>query len=108
MHRYVEVDRLIGCNVAALDRPAGPQRLRQQTKSLDDECTLLVTRTAAPQQAPQSLNPGVRVREQFAQRAPFAAVVKALNAAGSVTARSARTFRSTSMPAALRPAMKRL
>ena len=36
---------------------------RSRPTSLDDEHTLLVTRTAAPQEAPQSLNPWVREGE---------------------------------------------
>ena len=52
-----------GRDVAALDLPPGIDRLAQQTESLDDEHTLLVTRTAAPQEAPQSLNLVVRERE---------------------------------------------
>ena len=104
----IEVDVRVGRAVTTLDLPSGGDRLAQQPEALDNEHTVLVTRTATPQEASQSLNPRVRVGEQFAQRAAFAAVVKAANAAASVTARSASILRSTSMPAAFNPAMKRL
>ena len=44
----------------------------------------------------------------FAASAAFAACTRAVNAAASVIARSDITLRSTSMPAALSPAMNRL
>ena len=108
----VEIDDVVGREVTTFYVPAGVDSLPQQTEALDDEHTLFVTRTAAPQEAPQSLNPLVRERESSsvrgAQRAALAASVSAVNATGSVMARSAITLRSTSMPAALRPAMNRL
>ena len=108
MEGHVEIDSRAGCHVTALDTPPGIDRLMHQADSLDDECVLLVTRTAAPQEAPQTLNLGVRVGQLFVQRAALAASVSAVNAAASVTARSAIILRSISMPAALSPAMKRL
>ena len=39
-----------------VDLPPGAHRFGDQRLSLDDEATLLVTRTAAPDQAPQFLN----------------------------------------------------
>src|SRR5258706_4021957 len=93
-----------GVDIATLDFPASCDRLTDEAEPFDHEDALLITRTAAPQEAPQPLNPGVRVGEPFAQRAALAASVKAANAAASVTARSASILRSISMPAALRPA----
>jgi len=112
MLHHVEVDDGVGRDVAPFDLPSGVDRLSQQADALDDEHTLLVTSTAAPQEAPQSLNPLVRERESSrvwgTQRAALAASVSAVKATGSEMARSAITLRSTSMPAALRPAMNRL
>ena len=88
--------------------PPGLERLEDQAASLDDERTVLDTRTAAPEQAPQSLNVCVRVGERVAQSAALAAATTAVKAAASVTARSASDLRSTSIPAAFSPAMNRL
>ncbi len=91
-----------------LDRPPGGHCLTDERRSLDDERRLLVTRTAAPREAPQSLDLRVGESERLGQSAALAASTRRANAAASVTARSARTLRSTSMPAALSPAMNRL
>ena len=97
-----------------LDLPPDSRGLCDQGWTFDDEDTFLGTRTAAPQEAPQSLNLWVRKGELVAQRAALlssaalAAWTSAVNAAASVMARSLITLRSTSMPAALSPAMNRL
>ena len=106
-----------------LDAPPGGQRLGDERRALDDEGALVPTRTAAPLEAPQPLDPGVgerqagaragpgvhgRRRAQAAWSAAFAVSTSRPKAAASVTARSARILRSTSMPAALSPAMNRL
>ena len=110
-HRVDTGDRRhVGGRVETLDRPAGGHDLVDQRPALHHEGALVRTRTAAPEQAPQSLNPGVREAqfEAVAQRAALAASTRAPNAAGSFTASSARILRSTSTPAAFRPAMNRL
>ena len=56
-----------------LQLPTGADRLIDQRWTLDHERTFVETRTAAPQEAPQSLNLWVRVRELVAQSAAFAA-----------------------------------
>jgi hypothetical protein len=95
-------------DVLGLDLPAGGHGLADQRRPFDDERTFLRTRTAAPQEAPQSLDLRVGEGQWFAQSADRACSTNAVNVAGSVTAMSASTLRSTSMPAAFRPAMKRL
>ena len=108
-----------GATVLGLDRPAGGDRLADEGRALDDERTVLGTRTAAPEQAPQPLDLGVGEcaspaasppwhADQLAAERALAASTSAPKAAASVTARSARILRSTSMPAALSPAMNRL
>ena len=102
----------VGRHVLPLELPARGDGLLDECRTLDDENTLVDTRTAAPQEAPQSLNLGVREGEPVglgcAQSAALACSTRAVNAAASVIARSASILRSTSMPAALRPAMNRL
>ena len=88
--------------------PTGADRLPNQRRSFDDERTFVGTRTAAPHEAPQSLNLRIGEGEGFAQSAARACSTSTVNVAGAVMAMSASTLRSTSMPAALRPAMKRL
>ena len=84
---------------------------RGEGRALDHQRALLPARTAAPQEAPQSLDLRVGVgqsAQDAASRPPWAAATMALKARGSVTARSARTLRSTSIPAECSPAMNRL
>lgn len=88
--------------------PARSNRLLDQRPSFDDEETFFVTRTAAPEKAPQSLNLWVRVRELIAQRAALAACTNEVNAAASVIARSANILRSISMPDLFSPSMNLL
>lgn len=61
---------------------------------------------SSPKEASVRRSP--RPKNQALAEAADAACTRAVNAAGSVTARSARTLRSTSIPASFRPAMKRL
>ena len=100
-----------------LDLPPAGDRFLDQDASFDNERTLVPTRTAAPDQAPQSLN--VRVLEAvlvarlefpwIGQASAALAVATSLpKASMSWTARSARILRSTSISAALSPAMNRL
>ncbi len=100
--RVIPSDELLG------EPPSGVEGLQDQAAPLDHERTILDTRTAAPEQAPQSLNVCVRVGERVAQSAALAAATTAVKAAASVTARSASDLRSTSIPAAFSPAMNRL
>ncbi|CAB4898268.1 unannotated protein [freshwater metagenome] len=96
-------------NELCLDIPIGRDGLLDQDSTLDDKRTLVPTSTAAPQEAPQSLNIGVLETQRRAQASAALADSTILpNDSMSVTARSARILRSTSMPAALRPAMNRL
>ena len=97
-----------GGDELGLDLPSGVGRFADELAALDDERAVVRTRTAAPEQAPQPLDLGVVERQRFVQSAALADATSDANAAASVTARSARILRSTSMPAALRPAMKRL
>ena len=109
--RAGSVDRLDpGRYVVGLDRPAGGDGLADQNLALDDKCTFVGTRTAAPEKAPQSLNLWVRIAKFWlmTQSDAFATSTRRPNAAGSETANSARILRSTSMPAVLSPAMNRL
>ena len=91
-----------------LDLPPGVGRFADELAALDDERTVVGTRTAAPEQAPQPLDLGVVERQRVVQSAALADATSDAKAAASVTARSARILRSTSMPAALSPAMNRL
>ena len=94
----------------------GGQRLVEQGRAVDDHRTLLQTRAAAPREAPQSLDtrmPGADrlpdvVQARSSAKASVAASTRAVNAAGSWTARSASTLRSTSISARRSPAMNRL
>jgi len=99
------------------DLPPAGDRLFDQDASLDDERALVPTRTAAPDQAPQSLN--MRVLKavliarlelpRIGQASAALAVATSLpKASMSCTARSARILRSTSISAAFSPAMNRL
>ena len=108
-HRRTTLDGLTPWgHELGLDLPAGGDGLLQQPGALHHEHTFVGTRTAAPQEAPQSLNLCVRIGELVAQSAALACSTTALKAAASVMARSDSILRSTSMPAALRPAMNRL
>ncbi len=109
-----------------LTLPAGRDGLGDEHGSLDDEATFVVTRTAAPDQAPQLLYSWIVERQRthctpvclmtrwqaptspLQSSAALAASTSEPNAAGSVIARSERILRSTSMPAAFSPAMNRL
>ncbi len=97
-------------NEDLLDLPAGRDRLGDQRRSLDDERIVLQTRTAAPDEAPQSLNSWMgKGQVSVAQTsAPLAVSTNLANAAASLTARSARILRSTSTPAFDNPAINRL
>ncbi len=97
-----------GGDELGLDLPSGAGRFTDELAPLDDERTVVGTRTAAPEQAPQPLDLGVVERQRVVQSAALADATSDANAAASVTARSARILRSTSMPAALSPAMNRL
>ena len=116
IHRGVRADSAsTGRHELGLDLPPSIDRLTDQRGSFHDERTVVGTRTAAPREAPQSLNLGAREHEPMigrmarcAQSAALAEATSALNAAASVMARSASILRSISMPAALRPAMNRL
>jgi len=98
-----------GCYILRLNLPAGAERFFNENTPFDDKRTFVPTSTAAPQEAPQSLNIWVLERQRRAQASAALADATSLpNDSMSVTARSARILRSTSMPAALSPAMKRL
>ena len=97
-----------GRDELGLDLPSGVDGFADELAALDDERAVVGTRTAAPEQAPQPLDLGVAERQRFVQSAALADATSDANAAASVTARSARILRSTSMPAALSPAMNRL
>ena len=90
--------------------PASVIGLMDETDPFDDKSSGVVTRTAAPDEAPQLLNPWVRRRQVVSAQlsAPLAVATNLANASASRTAMSARILRSTSTPAAFRPAMKRL
>ena len=93
-----------------LELAAGGDRLGNQERPLDDERALLVPGTATTEQAAQSLNlwAGESQLSGRRYRADRAASTRRPKATGSVTARSARILRSTSIPAAESPAMNRL
>lgn len=114
----VRIGMLIARHDHEIDLESALERLDHQFWRLDDK-----TRRPAPlrflaQQTPDVCNPRVtsrKLEDQAAAPSLFAASAAALadstsavNAPASVTARSARTLRSTSMPASLRPKMKRL
>src|SRR5690606_30775932 len=99
------------------DGHAGVERLGQEDGAVDDEGARLRARSAAPRGAPQLLDPWVpgpdrtptaRCYAGSLDEASLAAFTRAANAAGSRTARSARTLRSTSISASRSPAMNRL
>ncbi len=103
----VDVDRF--------DLPASLEGSAKQFRALKREDLLLPTGPPRGEDLPKSLNLGVPRAERLAQEAaasdPSASLAtdtSAVNACGSLTARSAKTLRSTSTPAAWRPAMKRL
>ena len=118
--RTVDVGAGVDRDVLLDERPSGGQRLGDEHRAFHDEATFVVTRTAAPDEAPQLLNSWIVERQRShpapvcpivgssVQRAALALSTSLVNAAASVTARSARILRSTSMPAALSPAMNRL
>ena len=110
---------------------AGGDGVGHEDRSLDDDGGLVVAGAAIGRQAPQPLEvggsraatrrtrplgpgcvwtwrPEPSLAQAAASLAAEACFTRAAKAAASVTARSARTLRSTSMPAAFRPAMKRL
>ncbi|MEY4158284.1 MAG: hypothetical protein RL743_779, partial [Actinomycetota bacterium] len=77
---------------------------------LNDEAPRRATRLLLGEKIAQSADRGAREPAgRLAQpRAPLASATRRPKASMSWTARSARILRSTSIPAALRPAMKRL
>src|SRR5690606_30496766 len=106
-------------------RVEGVEGVTQQGGPVDHERTLVGARAAAPREAPQPLHRRMSCADEVGHRcttvhaeagvasalsssAAFALATRALNAALSVTARSASTLRSTSMPASRRPATNRL
>ena len=97
---YVHLEHVPTCVIGLTD----------ETYSLDDKSSGGITRTAAPNEAPQFLNPWVRRRQVVSAQlsAPLAVATNLAKASASRTAMSARILRSTSTPAAFRPAMKRL
>ena len=112
-HPGGKIDRCRRTAEDLLDREAGRHGLGEKGRAFHHEGTLAVACTATPQEAPQPLNSGISENERPGQattssRALRAALTSVPKAAASLTASSARTLRSTSMPAALRPAMKRL
>ena len=106
--RRVVNDRHVGAcfHVDRFDRYVRSQRRGDEHRSVDDVAAFLFADGAASRQCAQVLGrPPTAFLHATAARA-FS--TRAVNAAGSVTARSARTLRSTSMPAVCSPAMKRL
>jgi len=93
---------------------------RQQFRALYHQGALGASQTALPQQLPDPPNPMVGRGESGLVQGLASALVRAsvsaslatctneANASGSVTARSARTLRSTSTSARCSPAMSRL
>jgi hypothetical protein len=101
----------------SFDLPSPGDGFLDQDLPFDDEGTLIPTRTAAPDQAPQSLNVRVLVAVLISRlefpwigqaSAALAAATNLPKASMSRTARSARILRSTSISAAFSPAMNRL
>ena len=90
--------------------PLTPQRLFQEMTTFDDERLCFVAFGLAGQQTTKSLHSIVAEPETgVAQtRAPRAVSTNLVNAAGSLTARSARILRSTCTPALFKPSIKRL
>ena len=124
--RSVTVDarparRPLGGDVDGLDVGAGGQRHRQQFRPLDHHDLLGGPQAPPLRRSWRSLRTRwwvkarpdwVRNRPRRSQaavaRASLATCTSEANASGAVTARSARTLRSTSTSARCRPAMKRL
>ena len=114
------VRRAFGRDVEGLDRMTRLERTPDELGTLGHEGAFAPARRALLQEPPQPANPPVREREPLAQeatsatsRAPATSAscevrTSAANAAGSVTARSASTLRSTWTPAWCRPLMSRL
>jgi hypothetical protein len=90
--------------------PLGTQCLFQEMTPLNDETLRFDAFGFVRQQTTESLHPIVAVPETgVAQtRAPRAVSTNLVNAAGSLTARSARILRSTCTPALFSPSIKRL
>ncbi len=112
------VVRTGGRHVERLDRHAGVERAADELRTLGDEGALAPARRTLLQQPAQPADPPVREGQPLGQEATSATgalasascavATSAPNASGSLTARSARTLRSTSTPARCRPLMSRL
>ena len=93
---------------------AGVEGIAQQGRAFDHECPLAVADRGPVHQLTEPLDPGGRESQPAgagvhdAWRLSPASLTSPAKAAGSVTARSARTLRSTSTPASRRPEMNRL
>ena len=101
-----QLDRRIRGDKCALHGRPGIERLADDLRAFDDEGPLDVTRALLPQQTTQALDllvpePQSRLLGPLVQLAfsPRDSSTNDANAAGSLTARSARTLRSTSTPA---------
>ena len=92
------------------DVSAARERFGEKLGALDDERAFVPARRPFFEEASEALDRRTAAPElrQEACCAPSATLTRAAKAASSCTARSARIFRSTSMPAWRRPLMKRL
>jgi hypothetical protein len=107
--RMLERAAPAGLDVDLVDGRAGRQCLRDDLGPFGDERALLGTRAAAAEEPPQPLD--LLVLQAEGQRVLYACLASSQRrpkAVSSVTARSARTFRSTSTPAVFSPATRRL
>ena len=105
-------------HVDGLDGTAGVERTADELGTLGHEGALGPASRALLQQPAQPADPPVREGQPLGQeatsaigafeRAACAVATSAPNASGSLTARSARTLRSTSTPARCRPLTRRL
>jgi hypothetical protein len=113
--------RVLGRHEDGFDLGAGVQGTDEELHPLDDEDPFGLTDAASADQPAQPLDPLVpeperRSRQEAATgvgvgvggRAALASPTSWAKASGSVTARSARTFRSTVISAWRSPAMSRL
>ena len=106
------VAETLGIHHDALNRPARREGCGDKFGPFNSKPLLFSPSTARREEASKLLNRRTLWSELLAQeadsRASTATLTSAEKAAGSVTARSARILRSTSAPAAWRPAIKRL
>src|SRR5262249_26786664 len=91
-----------------LERMAMVERVTDEVRAFEHKSPFVPSVAAPMGQAPQPLNPRVASRKPRRRGQALTLATRPANAAGSVTARSARILRSTSMPASRSPAMNRL